>query len=485
MSFKKKVAISAAVGGMALAAVPALALENEFHGSITAQYINSNFNGSPATYGSFDPLDPTARKFNGSDGAYRPQLSSSAAPVANFIEQRSRLLYIAKVNNDLKVVSHFELDYSFWGDSSYDVHRNHGGALGADQVNIETKNLYVDANIPNTQVNVKIGMQGNDDAYKGIFTSADMAGILATVPYGKTVNSVGFFRWNDNALQSGEVPGKEKRDFIMFDSKYNLSDSTKIGGSYYIVHSTNNDTTTSIGNFAPEDLLIHMVGLNAATTIGPVTLDGFLVGQFGKDRLTEQKVKAFAGNVGAKMQVGKGTARAEFLYVSGDGNPQDGKSRTSFYTPKVWGSSESGYYNNEMLLLGRDKNAMTTDNAIVYDAQNFDEGVIAGFIGYDMPFTSKFSASANAGFAAVAQSNGSRFNIYDSNGNLATAGTPSSSKYLGTEINAEANYKLMDSWTVGVRGGYAFLGDYFKGRSLDGKTPDNPYDVKFITRVTF
>ena len=40
--------------------------------------------------------------------------------------------------------------------------------------------------------------------------------------------------------------------------------------------------------------------------------------------------------------------------------------------------------------------ATTIDNAIIYDVNNNNEGVIMGTIGYDYTFTDKCSASANA-----------------------------------------------------------------------------------------
>ena len=82
----------------------------------------------------------------GGDGSYQSWKAPKNTYSANFIEQRARLQYIAKANADLKLVTQFELDYTYWGNSSYTTGRNQGGAIGADTVNIETKNIYLDAN---------------------------------------------------------------------------------------------------------------------------------------------------------------------------------------------------------------------------------------------------------------------------------------------------------------------------------------------------
>ena len=147
MSMKKRLLAVAAVSALTVAtAVPALAFENEFHGLFRVRGIIDNFN-------------------DGGGGAVKPSISS---PTSNYIEQRARLMYIAKANDDLKLVTHFEID-SRWGDNSYgsnNTWRNNGGGIGADQTNLETKNVYLDFNIPSTPLNVKLGIQGFDDGYK-------------------------------------------------------------------------------------------------------------------------------------------------------------------------------------------------------------------------------------------------------------------------------------------------------------------------------
>src|SRR5919198_1631015 len=145
MSFSKKLLAVAAVGALTVVTTaPAMALENEFHGLFRVRGFVSNFD-------------------DGSAGAVTPTFQPGTK---NFIEQRARLLYQAKANDDLKLVTHFEID-SRWGDASYSQtantanssFRNAGGGIGADQVNIETKNVYVDFNCPVTKANYKVGIQ--------------------------------------------------------------------------------------------------------------------------------------------------------------------------------------------------------------------------------------------------------------------------------------------------------------------------------------
>jgi len=471
---KSNVLAALAVLGLAAAvATPALALENEFHGMFGVRYDNSNFNGTQTT------------DYGPGDGTYDPSGKPKKQYSANFVEQRAKLQYIAKANADLKLVTAFELDYTYWGNSSYTVGRNQGGAIGADTVNIETKSIYLDAN-PVKNVNLKLGMMPNNDAFKGVLFDADMAGALVSTSYGKFSPSIGYFRFNDKGASADNVLGHKTNDMFMLDGKFEVSKDLKVGAAYYFfrdasVSSPAADKTSAVQGYLADgskvytalkpttanDVKMHALGLNAEYTTGPLTLNGFAIYETGKTN--KISVNAFAGNLGAKLKTGPGTARAEFLYVTGSDN---GKS--AFYSV----DGEHGYYDNEMVMLGRDKNSFfTIDNSIIYNAGNSGQGQIGGYIGYDLPINAKLTTAFNAGFAAAAKANANKPK------NQVTK-VANDSNYLGTEINAEANYALMEGLSTSFRAGYVFLGDYYKNVALNG-TPENPYDISLIFKYTF
>jgi len=459
MKISKVKAALITLGLVTAAAAPAMALENQFSGSFASFYDISNFSAV------------------GNDGSSSNFVGlKKDAPTENYFVQRARLGYTAKASEVVKLVTKFELDYSYWGNSSYTVGRNSGGALGADSVNIETKNIYLDLNFPKL-VNAKIGMQGYSDAFKGIIFDADMAGILLSHEYDKASIAAGFFRFSD---PNTFTIGRNTNDMFALDAKYSLTKVVKLGAAYYYFadNRTNGSTTTpsapAIGQTAdgspiystattftttknPEnDVKVHVVGLNLEAPVGPLTLTGFALTQFG-DLSSTQKAKGYALNLGAKVPLAGGTARSEFLYVSGG--------KDAFYIPKsVAGAEGGGFYDAEMIMLNRDKNATTIDTAIVYDPNNFNQGLIMGSLGYDYAFTPKLSSSVNAGFAAVAKSTGKN-----------------KSDYLGTEVNVEANYAFTENVSAGVRAGYVMLGDYFK----ENPSFDNPYDAKLIVKYLF
>lgn len=438
MKRNKKLLAVAAAGALTLAAaVPAFALENEFHGAFNSYYSISNYSavgndtGEPAT------LNATGLHHN--------------AKTENYFVQRVRLGYNAKVSDQVKLNTKFELDYSYLGNSSYTTGRNTGGGLGADSVNIETKNLYLELNYPT--VNTKIGMMPYNDTFKGILFDADMAGIQFSHDYSNASVAAGFFRFSDKSAtlagDSGPTLGKKTNDMISLDGKYNLSKDVKVGASYYFI--TDDRGTTNVD--------VHTLGLNAEGTFGPLTLNGFAVKQAGDAR-------GWAFNVGGKAAVLGGTARSELIYVSGAGTPGGGN---RFFVPtSPAGSEGAALYDSELIILHRDKNAKTIDTALIYDVNNFDQGMVMGSIGFDHACTDKITSSVNAGFAAIARDNGS-----------ATA-PRHNSNYVGTELNLESNYKLNANTTIGIRGGYVFLGDYYRGLNAD-----NPYDFKVLANLAF
>jgi len=133
MSLKKTVAIAAAVGAMAAISVPAMALENEFHGSYTFNSIFSNFQ-------------------DGGSGDFNPVLKNDKVKMNNYLEQRARIQYTAKVSDDLKFVTHFEINNRFGNivtvansqGSTTDVS---GSDIDGDGLNLVTKHAYLDFNL--------------------------------------------------------------------------------------------------------------------------------------------------------------------------------------------------------------------------------------------------------------------------------------------------------------------------------------------------
>ena len=448
MTFKKKMLAVAAAGALtATAAVPAMALENEFHGMFRAfGYVTNSLNGT-ANF-----------------------LVNKDAKTNSFVEQRARLMYVAKANDDLKLVTHFELD-SRWGSVTGAKYvTNDAGGLDADQVTLETKNVFLDFNCPLTGTNVKVGIQPFNDSYYGLFGNFDGTGLQATKKFGAFTPTFGYFRIADSgAATAAGLAGKLTTDLVVLDGKYAVNKNITVGGSYYGVM---RDTGS-----APAAELVHMLGLNGGGTFGPANVNAFFAYEFGDAKKSaNEKLSAFALGAAAKIAVGPGKINAAAVYLSGDdngtGDNKDFKALSNTGATSYFGPSN-------MWLLIRNNVTINSSAGLVGAAGNVGggdltaggRGLIGLFAGYEGA-AGKMFYNANLGYAQVDKKR------------------TANSAVIGTEINGTVGYKLYDNLSASFTAAYAFLGDGMKkttGTLLPGgkADADNPYLTNIQLNYTF
>lgn len=418
MSIKKKLLAVAAVSALTVAtAVPAMALENEFHGMFKFFGYESNF-------------------FNGLQGNLAKDAQSGF-----FAEQRARIQYIAKANDNLKLVTQFELDSRFGGKPSPSgpYFQNDAGNLDADQITLETKNVYVDFNCPITGTNVKAGIQPWADSYKSVFLLADMTGVIASKKFDPLTVSLGWFRFDDNTAATG-VPGKLSADLIVLDGKFAVTKDITVGASYYNIQ---RDTAVTPAININQVELLHMVGANAAMKFGPAAVDVFGAYQFGEVNANDD-LSAFMGGATAKVKVGPGNINAAAVYLSGDGSPlATAGDRNDF---KIVSTGTSYFNPSNMWLLIRSGQGINTSTSVLNnDLSVGGRGLVGFFAGYEGT-VDKFFYNANAGYAMTAKERTNAAGVKEDGS-------------IGTEINAQVGYKLYDNLSLSIAGAYAFLGD--------------------------
>jgi hypothetical protein len=469
----------AAVAAMGCMSSSAFAMENQFNGLLRIKGDFTNFDQA-----------------GGNDASGKAVLSYKNLGKSFFYsEQRGRIRYTAKFNEEAKLITQFEID-SRWGDTSQNVARNQGGAMEADQVNLETKSVYMEFAVPNIPMTARAGIQPVNDMYKGIFLGTDAAAVSTITKLDKTTLYLTWMRGYDNRNFKGstspaiagnngkengssdeKTPGRISLDAFMFDAKYDVSKELKTGGSAYLVY----DNLSGRGYN-----LLGTIGVNAAYVFDRGVIDGFLLYQVGDNPTNNfgqvgQAVSAFAANVGGKLKIGPGTARANFLFASGD----DGKASVGAFQGLNQlgdGSATSTFSAAQMtMLITNTKYAANTDRGLINTVTNNNQGVIGAFLGYDVDIDKAF-VKGNLGFASAARENQTfkpkNLNKNDYNGN-----------YIGTEVNAEVGYKISENLTASLVCGYVFLGEYYKDTAKlpDGriKTPDNPWKNMVVLNLVF
>jgi len=476
----------AALAAVLCTSSAAFALEHEFHGMLLVKGDFTNYDQA----GGNDVLKASTR------GPANMLSQGDTGKSFFFTEQRARLRYQATLTNNVKLVTQFEID-SRWGDTSQSTAttRNVGGAMEADQVNLETKNVYMQFKVPYLPTTVLAGIQPFDDAYKGIFLSSDIAGVMTTTTVDNTTVRLGWLRGYDNKNFNGAdstippvnstsdskgtssfVPGRYSLDLGIMDVTYKVSKQFQVGGSYYMTY----DNLTSGYN------VLNTLGLNATYNFGPGVIDGFFLYQFGDNPTNNfgqvgKKVSAFAANLGGKVKAGPGTARAQFLYASGS-NGNGTEHAFQGVNQLGDGNTTSTFPMAQMtMLITNTKYAANTDRGIINTVSNYDQGVMGAFLGYDLDIDKTFIKS-NVGMAAAARENQTFKPKNQRTGKF-------NSNYLGTEINTEVGYKISENLTASLVGGYVVLGDYWKdvAKTTDGtiKTPDNPWKTQVVLRLVF
>ncbi|WP_136515771.1 porin [Geomonas edaphica] len=453
MSFQKKLLAFAAVSALSAAtAVPAMALENEFHGMFKFMGFQTN-------------------ALQGGDAKV---LASDDAHSGFFAEQRARIMYTAKANDNLKLVTHFELDTRFGGIKVTDgkgykgtYNGNDSGNLDADALTLETKNVYLDFNCPITGANFKVGSQPWADAYQSLFLLADMTGVIATKKVDNFTGSLGWFRFDDNtaAIASTDTTntgaGQYTADLIVVDGKYAINKDITVGATYYNIQ---NDTaltaatTTAPTVPVPNYELLHMIGLNADMKFGDAVVKPFAAYQFGEKNSTTD-ISAYMFGATGKVKVGPGSVNFAGYYLSGDNN-NTGDVK-SFQTV----AASTTYFNaSNMWLLQRPGQAINTSTSLLgNDNTAKGLGTAGVFAGYEGTMDKVFY-NANVGYMTTSKKN--------------AAGD----KSIGTEINAQVGYKVYDNLSASVAGAYAFLGNYFDATAPDA---DNPYLVNVQLSYAF
>lgn len=438
MSFKKTAAIVAAAGALTAVAIPAMAFENEFHGMYRAYGYMTNALSGSTTY----------------------SLNKNSA-TDKFIEQRARLQYIAKASDNLKLVTHFELDTKFGGSTGSKYLLGDGGNLDADRVTLETKNVYLDFNIPSTPVNAKVGVQPFSDSFGGLFGNFDATGVVLTGKFSPLTATYGYFTVGSTGTGSAFDSNNGTQDLNVFDLKFAANKNLTVGTSYYMLL----DKTVAGG----PTVVNNTVGLNAAGKFGPASLAANFGLQFGKENaglaLNSNGTLAMAASLAAKIAAGPGSVNLAALYLSGDTNKtgfnhgwQSINAAVNYFTPA------------NMWLITR--NAATINSSTAIGSTGADitrggRGIVGLFAGYEGK-AGKVFYNGNVGYARVAEAqNVDSFSI-------------------GTEINATVGYKLYDNMSAAFTGAYAFLGDgYAKKSPTSGLLPGGVADAdnSFLTAI--
>ena len=407
-----------------------------------------------------------------------------------YVEQRARVKFDFGTEN-VKAVWHLESDM-LWGDSSATVGRNQGGALSADSIQIETKNLYLWFKVPDTSVDVTVGLQNQTDAYAGVlYGAADFAGIFVTGKFEPVAYKFGWAKLYENTTQKTDdatlyvaevnlAPVKELKLGLNF---YYLQDDTgKNGGVGTKINPFDNPSTNpATWETAGYKLRLYTPGVNATFKAGPATISGFALYQFGKFEAvvpgnSDADVKAYLVDARADMNLGPAKVFFEGIYLSGDDKTDEYNSPIGFGEYQGTGTGTGGnssFTRTRMQIMLASWDTINVSQCIV-GCSGGEYGDSLGLqgrglwhiaAGATMKLAPKLTLEGNIGYAAAVK--------------LREGESAWRDKDLGTEVNAGLSYNIAKGLDFGVYGAYMWLGGFVKdppaGESTSSPDFKNPY----------
>lgn len=133
----------------------------------------------------------------GNDAFYTRKHNGSPDDPFSF-QQRIRTQFDFIASESLKGVLGFEIGTILWGSNNGNgsVGQGSGGSLDADGVNIETRRAYLNWMVPNTQLNIQMGIQNialPSAAFGNPILDADVAGVVASYKFNDMVTATGFW----------------------------------------------------------------------------------------------------------------------------------------------------------------------------------------------------------------------------------------------------------------------------------------------------
>lgn len=227
--------------------------------------------------------------------------------------QRMRTYFTYQANENLKAVLGLEMD-NVWGDNTQNV----GGDWGTDgKGNIEVKHAYLDFNFPDTDINVKTGLQYV--ALPGVFGNPvfddDAAAIVISAPINEMFAlSAGYSRGVDNDYNTENVVGADGDDA---DMAFLAAPITLDGFSAtpYFAYGVlgGNSGIDYPGTGASK---VWVLGANAELTMyDPFTLKADLI--YGQGKNDDYKTKGWYGALAASYKFDMVTPILWTAYFSG------------------------------------------------------------------------------------------------------------------------------------------------------------------------
>ncbi len=393
----------------------------------------------------------------------------------------------------------YEIDWT-WGDVAYSAGGNFGGGFGADVVNMQTQNLFIEfrpqknliinAGLLRLYDNVRVPYYTptNQLVYKGfrlaLFGSdASGANVTWTPRTFLHLKAGAYQLWENNVDQDDDV------QLFEFTSEYDLDIVNTVGfAAYYLRDHANGEGGVSI---LGQGLNSNLSGYNGVFNFdignhkynadifwlgvpffgnplldqGRFGYNGFVFTTLGNVAVSgapDVSVMGFAANARLAYKYGRTTndlVALDGIYTTGDDNGVSDNKYSGVLTGNNWTSPGAVYFSHGLYLLFPHANVVNRYYGAVCDIQNIGYGVAGGSIiaSHDL-VPNKLMVKAGLG------------------GAMANAHPKGGGSYIGTEVNANIRYTLKVYMDLELHAAYLKLGGFYDSSTVNGGMSVRPKD---------
>jgi len=381
------------------------------------------------------------------------------------IDQRFRLKSTYTLSENLTMVYYAEVD-TVWGEKSKGGIGG-GGKTGTDGINVESKNIYADLKVPDSNARLRVGLQGiadeffeglvNDEDMAGVHFTTDISGLKLILDYAKLSEGDDRKQWDDTDYYG-----------VMLQKK--LNDTVSLGlGAYHL------DI-----NDPGDEMSFTWYGVRSDVMLGKVGLEGMLIVQDGELETAGEDTSAWMASIKGKFAPAENLkATLRLTYFSPDDDANDDGAWYGGHDDLGLGGSE---LNKEgLMIMLKDYwicNAGTTAYAMADGARD-GYGLIA------LTSTAKFSELPYGLYVNLAAG---YFMAADDTKNDDPA-TKRQGSNIGYEVAAGVGKEIVQNYDLSLRGAYAGFGDFYDG-TVTGNNgspadPDNVYKITMMLHVKF
>ncbi|MFP4469573.1 MAG: hypothetical protein ACLFPE_02745 [Bacteroidales bacterium] len=410
---------------------------------------------------------------------------------AFYFEQRLIPFFIYQPNlfdGKATLRASFEIDWT-WGDQAYGTGGNLGGAISADQVNIQTQNLEIEYK-PVTGLTFNLGLQRLFDTpydpYRTFFEKMSETGYRlmywGTDAVGLRIHKENdFSRWTAAYYQLYENDILDNDDVTLQYLSYqnDIAPKWSLGGSvYYLRDRGNGEGGVSIYGQGLNSRLTQYNGTfrfdfdnaykadilwlgthfsrNAEFMLDRFRLTGFANYNLGWTRVKQAgddyDKAADIGGLGANLRMGyrfgqttEDAVNVGVTFATGDENALADDKYSGVITGNTWGAPAGIFISSGSYILFPHGNVVNRFTPLIADLSNMGYGLLGGTFNASRAFI-PYKLIGKVGTAAAMS-------------NVAPSGGGNN---IGLEVNGFLKYQIGVYMSLEMHGAYVWLGDFYE-----------------------